>query len=515
MIRLLARSLSWKCSIPLRAFIIPHRVSYSSFRRTRKFFTFFELSKPYISLILAVLPVKYPPKLYATAMVPIDSLLQRRYRTFQAEHLFLALHCRGTFCSELKARAPSLPSLSTLAVQFRLKQQIQAILGFVDQVKAAYRGTSHERPTRSSYFTPGTKQWSFFPQYPLLYFWTYSLALRIQKRVLTYQKPKSILVGRKEERVESLFVPNLPPGQVLPFVGESLPWPRTGLRRRFALDIYLAAKAWRYIKVDPQELEQDEEDEIEREEQLVEEACLSILARPMNGLIKNMTFMNVAVFNKFVELGNSRGDDENFGYFWDVGFSERYIEGFRSCINRSQTGASQSRQTRIQQYLQNEHYALWEVIEFGDSYEAPQEVADTGSTSKGSPKKKGRTVAVTTEDMQKGMNDVKVRTTLLLALLDEHQLRFSKYKTAQELWAAILKTFSGNEATEKTKKNQLKQQYGHFKSEGKETLEQTFNRLQAIVSHLEFMDVEIEQYDLNQKFLTSLAPEWLMYTIVS
>nr|GFB15266.1 hypothetical protein CTI12_AA016550, mitochondrial [Tanacetum cinerariifolium] len=46
----------------------------------------------------------------------------------------------------------------------KLKQQIQAILGFVDQVKAAYRGTSHERPTRSSYFTPGAKQWSFFPR---------------------------------------------------------------------------------------------------------------------------------------------------------------------------------------------------------------------------------------------------------------------------------------------------------------------------------------------------------------
>nr|GFB37834.1 hypothetical protein [Tanacetum cinerariifolium] len=28
------------------------------------------------------------------------------------------------------------------------------------------------------------------------------------------------------------------------------------------------------------------------------------------------------------------------------------------------------------------------------------------------------------------------------------------------------------------------------------------------------MDVEIEQDDLNQKFLTSLSPEWLMYTIV-
>nr|GEY22269.1 hypothetical protein [Tanacetum cinerariifolium] len=98
----------------------------------------------------------------------------------------------------------------------------------------------------------------------------------------------------------------------------------------------------------------------------------------------------------------------------------------------------------------------------------------------------------------------------LLTLPDEHYLRFSKYKTAQELWGAILKTFGGNEATKKTKKNQLKQQYGNFKAEGSETLEQTFNRLQAIVSHLEFMDIEIEQDDLNQKFLTSLAPEWLI-----
>nr|GEY15446.1 hypothetical protein [Tanacetum cinerariifolium] len=122
---------------------------------------------------------------------------------------------------------------------------------------------------------------------------------------------------------------------------------------------------------------------------------------------------------------------------------------------------------RIQQYLQNEHYALWEVIEFGDSYEAPQDDAATGSASEGSTKKKGRTVAVTTEDMQKRKNDVKARTTLLLALPDEHQLRFSKYKTAQELWASILKTFGGNEATKKTKKNQLKQQYGNFKAEAK------------------------------------------------
>nr|GEV87673.1 hypothetical protein [Tanacetum cinerariifolium] len=141
------------------------------------------------------------------------------------------------------------------------------------------------------------------------------------------------------------------------------------------------------------------------------------------------------------------------------------------------TGKFKEWKFRIQQYLQNKHYALWEIIEFGDSYKAPLEESGKGPAS-------------------------------------ESSLRFSKYETAKELWEAILKTFGGNEATKKTKKNQLKQQYGNFKAEGPETLEQTFNRLQAIVSHLKFMDVEIKQDNLNQKFLTSLAPEWLMYNIV-
>nr|GEW86327.1 hypothetical protein [Tanacetum cinerariifolium] len=128
----------------------------------------------------------------------------------------------------------------------------------------------------------------------------------------------------------------------------------------------------------------------------------------------------------------------------------------------------------IQQYLQHEHYALWEVIEFGDSYEVPVNAATTGTSSDGTGKKKGRTETLTADDMQKRKND----------------------------------------DTKKTKKNLLKQQYGNFKAEGSETLEQTFNRLQVIVSQLLFMDVEIEHDDLNQKFLTSLAPEWLMHTIV-
>ncbi|GJR25192.1 ribonuclease H-like domain-containing protein [Tanacetum coccineum] len=178
------------------------------------------------------------------------------------------------------------------------------------------------------------------------------------------------------------------------------------------------------------------------------------------------------------------------------------------------TGKFEQWKFRIQQYLQHEHYALWEVIEFGDSYRALAQDKSVSGEATPSSRSKGRTVAVTAKDMQKRRNDVKARTTLLLALPDEHQLRFSKYETAKELWEAILRTFGGNEATKKTKKNLLKQQYGNFKAEGSETLEQTFNRLQAIVSQLEFLDVPVEQEDLNQKFLTSLSPEWLMHTIV-
>ncbi|GJS70247.1 ribonuclease H-like domain-containing protein [Tanacetum coccineum] len=83
----------------------------------------------------------------------------------------------------------------------------------------------------------------------------------------------------------------------------------------------------------------------------------------------------------------------------------------------------------------------------------PPEEPGKAVAGEASAKKKGRTVAITTEDMQKRRNDVKARTTLLLALPDEHQLRFSKYDNAKELWEAILKTFGGNEATKKTKKN--------------------------------------------------------------
>nr|GFC95492.1 hypothetical protein [Tanacetum cinerariifolium] len=83
------------------------------------------------------------------------------------------------------------------------------------------------------------------------------------------------------------------------------------------------------------------------------------------------------------------------------------------------TGKFEQWQLRIQQYLQHEHYALWEVIKFGDSYVVPVSAVSaetTDTASDGTGKKRGRIVTLITEDMQKRKNDVKARTTLLLSL---------------------------------------------------------------------------------------------------
>nr|GEX41422.1 hypothetical protein [Tanacetum cinerariifolium] len=154
------------------------------------------------------------------------------------------------------------------------------------------------------------------------------------------------------------------------------------------------------------------------------------------------------------------------------------------------TGKFKQWKFRIQQYLQNEHYALWEIIELGDSYKAPPEEIGKGLAGESSARKKGRTLAITTEDMQKRRNDVKARTTLLFALPDEHQLRFSRYETAKELWEAILKKFGGNEATKKTKKNQLKLQYGNFKR-NRDDLDTM--SLDDVYNHLKVYEPEVQK----------------------
>ncbi|GJT88020.1 putative ribonuclease H-like domain-containing protein [Tanacetum coccineum] len=75
-------------------------------------------------------------------------------------------------------------------------------------------------------------------------------------------------------------------------------------------------------------------------------------------------------------------------------------------------------------------------------------------------------------------NELKARGTLLMALLNEHQLKFNTYKCAKTLMEAIEK------------------------------------RLQKLISQLEILGETISQEDMNLKFLRSLPSEWKTHTLI-
>ncbi|GJU62421.1 putative ribonuclease H-like domain-containing protein [Tanacetum coccineum] len=84
-------------------------------------------------------------------------------------------------------------------------------------------------------------------------------------------------------------------------------------------------------------------------------------------------------------------------------------------------------------------------------------------------------IPVTAEEKTNKKNDVKARSLLLMALPNEHQLTFSQYTDAKTMFAAIETRFGGNEATKKTQKTLLKQQYENFSASSTESLDSIFN----------------------------------------
>nr|GEU83581.1 ribonuclease H-like domain-containing protein [Tanacetum cinerariifolium] len=83
----------------------------------------------------------------------------------------------------------------------------------------------------------------------------------------------------------------------------------------------------------------------------------------------------------------------------------------------------------------------------------------------------------TAEEKLARKNELKARGTLLMALPNEHQLKFNSYKNAKSLIEAIKKRFRGNKESKKTQKTLLKQQYRNFNRSSSEGLDQTYDRL--------------------------------------
>ncbi|GJS91470.1 hypothetical protein Tco_0774106 [Tanacetum coccineum] len=92
--------------------------------------------------------------------------------------------------------------------------------------------------------------------------------------------------------------------------------------------------------------------------------------------------------------------------------------------------------------------------------------------------------------------------------------KFNSIKDAKLLLEAIEMRFGGNAATKKTQRNLLRQQYENFTAPSSKTLDQTFDRLQKLVSQLEILDETLSQEDVNQKLLRSLSPEWNTHAVV-
>ncbi|GKF77415.1 hypothetical protein Tco_0229885, partial [Tanacetum coccineum] len=92
---------------------------------------------------------------------------------------------------------------------------------------------------------------------------------------------------------------------------------------------------------------------------------------------------------------------------------------------------------RIKQYFQIQDYALWEVIEYGNSWvPIPITAPESGPSTV-----LKMTVPSTTEEKICKKNDVKARSLLLMALPNEHQLTFNQYADAQSMFIAIKARF--------------------------------------------------------------------------
>nr|GEU37000.1 ribonuclease H-like domain-containing protein [Tanacetum cinerariifolium] len=128
---------------------------------------------------------------------------------------------------------------------------------------------------------------------------------------------------------------------------------------------------------------------------------------------------------------------------------------------------------RMEQYLTNTDYGLWQVIMNGDEFvQTTQD--DNGVEIKVPPK--------TAQAILARQIERKAKSILLLAIPNEYQLRFHTIKDAKSLWAAIKSRFDGNVESKKMQKTVLKQQFKNFSVSDPEGLDKAYDKFQKLIS---------------------------------
>ncbi|GJU96225.1 putative ribonuclease H-like domain-containing protein [Tanacetum coccineum] len=108
---------------------------------------------------------------------------------------------------------------------------------------------------------------------------------------------------------------------------------------------------------------------------------------------------------------------------------------------------------KMEHYLSHTDYPICEVIQKGNG---PVSVStDTNGVIKVLPSK-------TAEEILARERERKVRTTMLMALPEDHLEKFHKMTDAKDIWDAIKSRFGGNDESKKMQKYILKQQFKGF-----------------------------------------------------
>nr|GEV02518.1 ribonuclease H-like domain-containing protein [Tanacetum cinerariifolium] len=144
---------------------------------------------------------------------------------------------------------------------------------------------------------------------------------------------------------------------------------------------------------------------------------------------------------------------------------------------------------RMEKYLTHIDYTLLEVIVNRD---APAVITSvSGGAEAAVPPK-------TAVEKIARSNELKAKSTMLLAIPDEQLLKFHGIKDAKTLWEAIKTRFSGNKESKKMQKSISKQQYKNFvasRSEGAMITMRVKRFIKKTRKNLNFNGKEIVVFD--------------------
>ncbi|GJX74984.1 ribonuclease H-like domain-containing protein [Tanacetum coccineum] len=160
---------------------------------------------------------------------------------------------------------------------------------------------------------------------------------------------------------------------------------------------------------------------------------------------------------------------------------------------------------KMEHYLAHTDYLIWEVIQ---NRNGPVSITtDTSGQTKVLPPR-------TAEEIVARERERKARTTLLMALPEDHLAKFHKMTDAKEMWDAIKSRFGGNDESKKMQKYILKQQFEGFTVSNTEGLHKGYDRFQSLLSQLEIHGAGVSTEDANQKFLRSLPSAWSQVSLI-